>query len=84
MSAAVAPSTWEILFGEYDFEKARHYCGSLESFSIKLAVVYMAVIFSIKYFMKDRKPIDTPQVQSEFYKLIGLYGIGKSLFNGYL
>ena len=69
MSVAV-PSTWEVLFGEYDYEKARLYCGSLEKFSLKLAAVYMITIFSIKYYMRDRKPIDTPAVQSNnlFFK----------------
>ncbi|XGW31216.1 hypothetical protein V3C99_009852 [Haemonchus contortus] len=48
----------EILFGEFNYERAKEYCISLESFSLKLAIAYIITIFSIKYYMKDRKAYD--------------------------
>ncbi|CAI4228403.1 unnamed protein product [Auanema sp. JU1783] len=52
------PSTLSIVFDEFNYERAKEYALSLEGFSLKLAVVYIAVIFSTKYYMKNRKPFD--------------------------
>ncbi|CAJ0601535.1 unnamed protein product [Cylicocyclus nassatus] len=48
----------DILFGDFDYERAKDYCASLEGFSIKVAICYMVTIFSIKYYMRDKKAYD--------------------------
>ncbi|KHJ79989.1 hypothetical protein OESDEN_20346, partial [Oesophagostomum dentatum] len=48
----------EVLFGDFNYERAKAYCASLEGFSVKLAVAYVVTIFSIKYYMRDRKAYD--------------------------
>ncbi|KAJ1352275.1 hypothetical protein KIN20_008573 [Parelaphostrongylus tenuis] len=50
--------TMEILFSEFDYERAKDYCASIENFSVKLAIAYVVSIFSIKFYMKDRKAYD--------------------------
>ncbi|VDL70438.1 unnamed protein product [Nippostrongylus brasiliensis] len=48
----------EVIFGEFDYERAKQYCLSIEDFSLKLAVAYIVTIFSIKFYMRDRKAYD--------------------------
>lgn len=46
------------LFGTFDYERSKIYAGNLESFSIKLAVVYSVLVFGGQRLMKDRKAFD--------------------------
>ncbi|VDO66145.1 unnamed protein product [Heligmosomoides polygyrus] len=48
----------EILLGEFNYERAKAYCVSIEGFSVKLAVAYVVTIFSLKYYMRNRKAYD--------------------------
>ncbi|KAK6749791.1 hypothetical protein RB195_002038 [Necator americanus] len=48
----------DILTNDFDYERAKAYCASIEGFSLKLAVAYIVTIFSIKYYMKDKKAYD--------------------------
>ncbi|RCN41447.1 GNS1/SUR4 family protein [Ancylostoma caninum] len=48
----------DILFNDFDYARAKAYCASIEGFSVKLAIAYIVTIFSIKYYMKDRKAYD--------------------------
>ncbi|CAP37101.1 Protein CBR-ELO-5 [Caenorhabditis briggsae] len=48
----------QILGTNFTYENAKEVARDLEGFSAKLAVVYIAVIFGLKYYMKDRKAFD--------------------------
>ncbi|CAB3405832.1 unnamed protein product [Caenorhabditis bovis] len=48
----------QILGYNFDYEKAKVFARSIEGFSAKLSGAYIVTIFSLKYFMKDRKPFD--------------------------
>ncbi|KJH45754.1 GNS1/SUR4 family protein [Dictyocaulus viviparus] len=47
--------TSEMIFGDFNYEQAKAFCASIENFSAKLSIAYVAAIFSIKYYMRDRK-----------------------------
>uniref|UniRef100_A0A0K0DD17 Elongation of very long chain fatty acids protein n=1 Tax=Angiostrongylus cantonensis TaxID=6313 RepID=A0A0K0DD17_ANGCA len=48
----------QMVFGEFNYGQAKAYCASIEGFSVKLAIVYVVSIFSVKFYMKDRKAYD--------------------------
>ncbi|CAD6198130.1 unnamed protein product [Caenorhabditis auriculariae] len=48
----------QVLGYGFEYGKAKEYARSLEGFSAKLAVVYMVTVFGIKYYMRNRKPLD--------------------------
>jgi len=43
--------------GEYNYERAKQWCVDHEGFLLKSVGIYLISIFSIKYLMKDRKPL---------------------------
>lgn len=48
----------QILGTNFTYEGAKEVARGLEGFSAKLAVGYIATIFGLKYYMKDRKAFD--------------------------
>lgn len=47
-----------IFFSPYDYETAKIWCKNHEKFLISTIFVYVASIFSIQYYMKQRKAFD--------------------------
>lgn len=46
-----------VFLGEYNYERAKQWCVDHEGFLLKSVGIYLISIFSIKYLMKDRKPL---------------------------
>lgn len=67
----------EILFGEFNYERAKSYCSSIESFSVMLAIAYVVTIFSIKIFIKNRKAYDLQLPLSIWNAILAVFsGLG--------
>jgi elongation of very long chain fatty acids protein 6 len=76
-----------VFLGEYNHERAKQWCVDHEGFLLKAVGVYLITIFSIKYLMRDRKPVgglSTPliwwNVALAVFSVLGFLRITPTLF----
>uniref|UniRef100_A0A1I7XCT9 Elongation of very long chain fatty acids protein n=1 Tax=Heterorhabditis bacteriophora TaxID=37862 RepID=A0A1I7XCT9_HETBA len=48
----------DLILGDFEYGRAKAYCASIEGFFVKLSVAYIVIIFTIKYYMRNKKAFD--------------------------